>query len=227
MKRLIAGAQALRSFIVLARDPRRLDVVFSLRDSLDQMEQVRPIVEKLRRFPGPAAALRERQRLGRIDRARLAALPEGTLGRTYADWMTAMNLDPASIPALPARDELEYLPAHLYETHDIWHVVTGFGPDIAGELGLQAFYLAQVEGPLPLAILSAGMLNSIGNTDDVERRMDEIVRGWQLGRKARPLFGVRWDEMWSRPLAEIRREFGVDASAPAATVAAQVAAAAA
>jgi ubiquinone biosynthesis protein Coq4 len=33
-----------------------------------------------------------------------------------------------------------------YETHDIWHVVTGFHTDVAGELGLQAFYLAQFPG---------------------------------------------------------------------------------
>ena len=31
----------------------------------------------------------------------------------------------------------------LHETHDIIHVLTGFGTDLVGEMGLQAFALAQ------------------------------------------------------------------------------------
>ncbi len=32
---------------------------------------------------------------------------------------------------------------HLYQTHDIWHVVTGWGNDLPGEVGLGGFYSAQ------------------------------------------------------------------------------------
>ncbi|HVK75258.1 MAG TPA: hypothetical protein VM734_18135 [Kofleriaceae bacterium] len=30
------------------------------------------------------------------------------------------------------------------------------------------------------------------------------ARGWQLGKTARQLIGVRWDELWEQPLAEVR-----------------------
>jgi ubiquinone biosynthesis protein Coq4 len=42
-------------------------------------------------------------------------------------------------------------------------------------------------------------------------RMDALVAGYQMGKSARPLFGVRWDQMWTKPIIEIRREFKLDA----------------
>ncbi|HEU4409846.1 MAG TPA: Coq4 family protein [Polyangiaceae bacterium] len=212
MKRLLNRLAALRSMLVIARDPRRLDAVFALRESIDDSSVLEPVVARLRAGEATGRALRERARLGRVDLAALSALPEGTLGRAYADFMRAANLDPASIPTLEARGEHGWFTAHLYETHDVWHVVAGFGPDVAGELGLQAFYFAQLEGPLPMAVLTAGLLNTVVSAmGDAPRRMDEIARGWRLGRAARPLFGVRWDERWARPLDEVRRELGLPA----------------
>jgi ubiquinone biosynthesis protein Coq4 len=46
--------------------------------------------------------------------------------------------------------------------------------------------------------------------DDRERRFDAIARGWEMGRRARPLFGTRWDAMWRTPMAEVRRSLGVE-----------------
>jgi ubiquinone biosynthesis protein COQ4 len=213
MKRLLQRIAVLRSMLAIARDPGRLDAVFALHESIDDPEILEPLVARMRAGEATGRALRERARLGRVDLAALGALPEGTLGRAYADFMRAAGLDPASIPTLEARDEHQWFSAHLYETHDVWHVVTGFGPDVAGELGLQAFYFAQLEGPLPVAILAAGMLNTaIAAQGDATRRLDAIAHGWRLGRDARPLFGVRWSEHWARPLDAIRRELGLPAA---------------
>lgn len=212
---IVRRLQALRCFVVLARDPRRLDVVFSLRESLDDPAAMAPILSRLRALPGPAAALRTRPRLT-VDLPTLRRLPEGTVGRAYARFMDEQGLDPASIPTLPAQDDESYLSAHLYETHDLWHVLTGFAPDVAGELGLQAFYLAQLEGPLPVAILAAGMLNTLGRLDDARARMDAIAHGWALGKASRPFFGLPWAELLGRPLADVRAELGLEAPLAAA-----------
>jgi ubiquinone biosynthesis protein COQ4 len=210
MKRLFNRLAALRSLLIIARDPRRLDAVFKLRESIDDTKVLDPVLARLRANDFCARALSERPRLGRVDLAALGRLPEGTLGRAYADFMRAAGLDPANLPLLESRNEYQWFAAHLYETHDLWHVATGFEPDVAGELGLQAFYLAQFEGPLPVAILSAGLLNTVlFSMNEAGKRMEEIVRGFQLGRAARPLFGVRWAEQWSRPLDDVRRELGL------------------
>jgi ubiquinone biosynthesis protein Coq4 len=37
--------------------------------------------------------------------------------------------------------------------------------------------------------------------------MDAITDGWALGRKAKPLLAVRWEEHWEQPLAELRKAY--------------------
>jgi ubiquinone biosynthesis protein Coq4 len=131
--------------------------------------------------------------------------------------MRANGLDPAAIPSLEARDDLEFIRAHLFETHDVWHAVTGFGTDVAGELGLQAFYAAQAPGGLPLALMAMGLLNTAFYAPgEREARLDAITRGWEMGRQARPLFGTRWDQLWETPMVEVREWAGIEARARAA-----------
>jgi ubiquinone biosynthesis protein Coq4 len=134
--------------------------------------------------------------------------------------MRAAGLDPAAIPTLPSTTEFEFIRAHLYETHDVWHAVTGFRNDVAGELGLQGFYAAQTPGGLPALLVATGLLNAVlFDMDDTRRRFDAIATGWEMGNRARPLFGVRWDRMWARPVDEVRRDLHVDAIGPLAAAA--------
>ena len=203
-------AKAARAFWRITMDPNRLNEVFELAYSLADDKVMGEMVDYVKRDSTGAQALAERPRL-QVDLSQLRHLPEGTLGRVFADSMIAQGLDPAAIPTLPSNDDKEYIQAHLFETHDVWHAVTGFGTDVPGELGLQAFYMAQLIGKLPTAILASGFLNTLlFNHDERGRRMDEIARGWQMGRRARQLFGVRWDKLWATPLAEVRRALGLE-----------------
>lgn len=211
LKNRLMAARAVWSFVDLVRHPEHLDRVFEMADAMSA--QKRDVLEAMRAHfamdPRGAAALREKHRLV-VDLGQLQKLPEGTLGRTYADHMIGSGLDPAALPALPGSDEVGYMRAHLYETHDVWHAVTGWSTDVAGELGLQAFYAAQSPGGLPLALIAMGFLNATFFTpSDRERRFQAVVDGWQMGKSAQPLFGVRWDELWERPIGEVRALFGV------------------
>ena len=124
------------------------------------------------------------------------------------------NLDPSALPTLEANDDSGYLRAHLYETHDIWHAVTGFRTDVAGELGLQAFNLAQFPSRLAVGLLAMGLLNAvIFHFDETERRMAQITRGWAMGKLARPLFGTEWASMWGQKMDDVRRDLGIDLDA--------------
>jgi ubiquinone biosynthesis protein COQ4 len=211
IKDRLLAARAIWSFVDLVRHPEHLDRVFEIADAMSG--QRRDVLEKMRDSfamdPRGAAALRERPRLtARL--ADLRRLPAGTLGRAYADHMTDNGLDPAAIPTLPSDGEIEFMRAHLYETHDVWHAVTGFRTDVAGELGLQAFYAAQSPGGLPLLLIAMGLLNAaLFTVSDRERRFEAIVTGWDMGKRAEPLFGVRWDELWQRPIDEVRVTLGV------------------
>lgn len=200
----VALARALFAYAKIVRDPNQLAEVFHLSDSLSDPRIMERLAAGIRTQPGGSEALAARRRI-QVDLAQLGELPDGTLGKTYWRFMKDNNLVPDSIPKLPAVDEGAFIRAHLYETHDMWHAITGFDSDVAGELGLQAFYGAQLNGPLPSAILAAGILNTaLFALDDQARRFDAIAYGWNVGRRARHLFGFDWTGSWTRPVAEVR-----------------------
>ncbi|HEY1586735.1 MAG TPA: Coq4 family protein [Polyangia bacterium] len=213
MRNPLSIGKAAAAFIRLTADMGRLNEVFNLSDGLAGPDEMREMVAAVREHATGAAALRERPHV-HLDLKVLRALPEGTLGRRYAIMMDRNGLDPASIPTLPDDDDGKYVRAHLYETHDLWHVATGFSTDVPGELGLQAFYQAQLPGKLPAAILASGFLNTlIYSFGQRDVRLREIARGWLIGRRSRPLFGVRWDDYLALPLAEARVRLGIEVDA--------------
>ncbi|MGI9265479.1 MAG: Coq4 family protein, partial [Gammaproteobacteria bacterium] len=93
------------------------------------------------------------------------------------------------------------------ETHDIWHVVSGFGNDEPGEIGLVAFYCAQTGLPIFILLLAIALLNTaLYSHDKVGERFDAIGEGWLAGKRAKPLYGIDWSKQWHRPIAELRRD---------------------
>jgi ubiquinone biosynthesis protein Coq4 len=212
---LYLKARSLRAFVNLVRDPSRLDEVFEMADALSKgyPELPRRMARAFRQTERGAAAFRDRPRVGRLVLAELATMPAGTLGREFHEHMRKNGLDPAALPQLEVVDEVSFMRAHLYETHDLWHTITGFDADVAGELGLQAFYTAQMDGRLGLLILSLGMLNTtISGYDDRYARLDAIGRGWEMGKRAELLFGLRWRELLGEPIDEVRRRLNIDLS---------------
>jgi len=219
MRNPLPALKLLYTAAKLVKYPKRLDEVIELADNLDDPELMQQFVDAIARDPRGARALRERPRV-RVDLDALDRLPAGTLGREFANLMRAAGLDPNDLPHRPASNEHEYVKAHMFETHDIWHVVTGFRTDEAGELGLQAFYLAQLPARLAPLLLAIGMANTFFyKFEDAGVRMDEIARGWQLGKRSGQLFGTDWNALWDRPLTEVRAMFGLDDALGSAAVA--------
>jgi ubiquinone biosynthesis protein COQ4 len=203
---MLGSLRAWTSGLRLLRDPERLDDVFVLADVLEDPA----VLDLARRSTRGREALHRRHRLPPYSIATLRACPDGSLGRELAELLDARGLDPASLPRRRAASDEEYLRAHLHETHDHWHVALGERTDIAGELAVQAFYFAQLRGALPPVLITGGLLHGLlWDRDDWSRRFEAIQRGYERGRRAEPLFGVRWDETWSRPLADVRAELGL------------------
>jgi ubiquinone biosynthesis protein Coq4 len=169
-------------------------------------------VEALKRHPETAAALEARRVFAPIDLEALERLPEGTLGRVFAEHCRARELDPNLIH-VPPEGEVGWLLNHLYRTHDIWHVVTGWGNDLPGEVGLGAFYAAQLGSPTFFGYMSALIfLNVISRRADLDGVFAAFSAGYRMGKRCEPLFGVAWDELWGVPMSEIRARFVTDRS---------------
>jgi ubiquinone biosynthesis protein Coq4 len=151
--------------------------------------------------------------LPRIDLAALRSLPDGTLGREYARMLDNGGLSPFTVsegfdPEVLRRNAFA---ARYAVTHDMFHVLTGFDTSWAGEMGVLAFAAAQGYTRmqrwvgLPLAALLYPMF-SPRNTFAIFRA---LRRGWRMGKRARFLLGVRLEEHFGRPVAELRAELGL------------------
>lgn len=211
--------RGLRAIARVTRDPNRLDEIFVLADLSEKSPSLEEAIERFREDPVLGEAFSRKPRLGPIDQDALGELPEGTLGREYHEFMAARGLRHEDLKLVENGDErdMDWIRNHLRETHDLWHVVTGFDTDLPGELGLQAFYCAQVKGPLPVLILSIGLLNTfLMAMDDLDARMAAISHGYQLGKNTGPLFGLDFRANFERPLADLRRELNLPVDAPKA-----------
>jgi ubiquinone biosynthesis protein Coq4 len=200
-----------RAVLGMVRNANDTDRVFDLIEAMyASTDAAQKVVERMSRDPALARVLRERPRLGRMDLETLSRLPEGSLGRAFADQMREYGLDPGLLRVQEAPDAASYVKAHLFETHDLWHVVTGFRPDPVGELGLQAFYFAQNGSRVSMGVFVAGLaFTFLHNFELCEVAMPQVVRGWLLGRRARRLFGTDWKTLLDRPLEEVRAAFGL------------------
>lgn len=167
------------------------------------------VADHLRRDPRTAAVVRERRPFGPIRLETLASLPEATLGRVFHDHCRARGIDPNLIH-VPPTDEIGWVLNHLYQTHDIWHVVTGWGNDLAGEVGLGGFYAAQLGNPAFFGyMLALIQLNVIWRRADLGPVFEAFGLGYDSGKRSQPLFGADWESLWTVPLREVRERFGV------------------
>ncbi|MBW4551123.1 MAG: hypothetical protein KME35_08440 [Aphanocapsa sp. GSE-SYN-MK-11-07L] len=196
---------AIASVISLAKAPDGdFGVINKLADVMAEPNSLQAMFDYLSSLPEGKLAFLERPRVGTVDLPTLAQLPADSFGYAYAQHMLANHLNPIS--AGPVETDLQYLGAHITETHDIWHVITGCNTNILGEIQLEAFYVAQLQSTrFWLALLTKNLLKAV--VYDIEassQYMKAICQGWQLGKQAKPLFGMPWQQLWSEPLQTIR-----------------------
>src|SRR6266849_3003153 len=123
---------ALRDVRNLMRNRDDTQQVFLLIEALRGKTTLRQLA-RFRQTEIGRAVLGERRRLlDRLsDRAALAALPAGTLGRAYYDFMAAESLSAEGLVAVsrierpPAADDVTLFRERNREMHDLLHVLTG------------------------------------------------------------------------------------------------------
>ncbi len=118
---------------------------------------------------------------------------------------------------------LQYKVLRGYQTHDIHHVLTGYGATPFDELALQSFQLAQMDFPYS-AMTLATIMGHATLVDPllIKPAMDAITDGWAYGRRARSIQFVAFEQMLDRPLTDLRREFGLGREAVALPAVADV-----
>lgn len=141
-----------------------------------------------------------------VDYDALRRLPASTLGGAYVRYLDENKLDPDLFKPPPGLPEVpRWIVARIRQTHDVWHALTGYGPDVPGELALQGFTYGQLGMP------SALLVSTLGTLTRSPRSIGSVLRGYRRGKAAAFLPVVRFEKMWSRPLEEVRRELGIAA----------------
>jgi ubiquinone biosynthesis protein COQ4 len=196
--------QGVRAGIALALNPDDTQQVFYLAYSVDH-ETLPLLVERVRSHPTGRELMAERPCIDskHIDFAALRALPDTTLGGTYARMLQQKKLDPDLFQRPPGLPDAEaYVAQRARQTHDLWHVLTGLNTDIPGEIALQAFTYQQLHQNFSRLIVTFGQLLFRAKFP----HMRKLVERARLAGAGTPfLLAVHWEELWAEPLAEVRK----------------------
>jgi ubiquinone biosynthesis protein COQ4 len=151
------------------------------------------------------------------DIEKLKKLPEGTLGREYAK---LFEQNPGFSPDFYAvepvvndgtvEDNARYLMNRTRQTHDLWHIVTGFDASKPGEQALQAFGLAQMNYPLSIVIMAGDLFSSVfGEPDTIREKLESMALGYKAGLNSPNFVGIKFEEYFETPITEIREKLGL------------------
>lgn len=203
--------KAVRGFIAFTNNPNQTEAVFDMADGLRQTDLYQQFIEYAHSQPAIDQIIQERYLAPTADLERLLNCPQGSLGYHYAAEMKRAGLQPDFYRKLAVEDDYSYIALRMRQTHDVWHIITGFGTDLAGELGLQAFTLAQTHSPLAVAILAASLMYALKSSSPLNPLIESMQQGWRMGENAHPFLAQKWEERWEKPLSEWRADLKVEA----------------
>jgi ubiquinone biosynthesis protein COQ4 len=218
-QRKIEWQRAWRALKNLVADSERTDQVFEIVRALSGGADVRNFARLLDEPEGPRLLAERPDLLAALDdREALARLPEGSLGRAYLAFMIAGDLTAGGLVDASMQGDTDARMGYSVEStwffdrirdmHDVWHVLTGYGRDEAGEAANLAFTFAQTGNyGIGLIVLTAAL---IGSTADRFYWQRYLFRAWRRGRRARWLPAVRYERLLAMPLDEVRARLGID-----------------
>jgi ubiquinone biosynthesis protein COQ4 len=210
--------EAWDGICALIANPDDTSQVFKIIRALEGNSGERQFEKFLRSENGPTILAENRSLVDRLsDREYLESLPAGTLGRIYAEFTVREEISPDGLveasESVPYKNEDLLCPRRVLfgnrmrDSHDLWHVVTGYGRDLIGEGALLAFTYRQIRNRgigfiVFVAYLKAGRLYP-------EQRV-MIRDGFRRSGRAEWLPGADWEALLERPLEEVRATLGVE-----------------
>jgi len=146
-----------------------------------------------------------------LDLAALGRLPEGTLGNAFARYFSDNGIHPFESP-YEVRNDVDYLVKWYRETHDLHHVVTGYGTDAVGEMELQSF----VAGNLGLRtsvliLLFAAVLRPHG-LPPVWKYARKLRAAYRRGQQSEKLVRMRYERSWEATVEAVRQQLRIPSS---------------
>ncbi|HUO23610.1 MAG TPA: Coq4 family protein [Caulobacteraceae bacterium] len=146
-----------------------------------------------------------------MDLPGLSRLADGSVGAAYGQFVATERLSPQELIRKSRRgfdsrrNDIPHPHAwfgrRVRDTHDIWHVLTGYGRDPLGEACLAAFSYAQTGG-LGWALIAVGSAFKAAWRPEPVRKA--ILEGYVRGRNAAWLLGEDYVRLLGEPLVAAR-----------------------
>lgn len=209
--------QAWRSVRTLMANPEDTGEVFKIIEALKGASLARAIA-RLEATPQGRELLRRKPDILPVlnDRETLRAMPEGSVGRAYLDfvesqYLSADGLVSASEEAprgLQKSQEEIWFGNRLRDIHDLQHVMCGYGRDELGELCLLSFMVTQTpnRGIAFIIFMAKRKFREAMPRNVIDQCIDE---GRRIGESARWFATVKWEERLAEPLQQLRDELAI------------------
>jgi ubiquinone biosynthesis protein COQ4 len=149
------------------------------------------------------------------DRAWLATMPPGSLGAVYRDFTDTGGVTPQGLVEVSNQvmNEIEHPVAwfgrRIRDSHDLWHVVSGYGLDSLGEACLVAFSYPQTKA-LGWAFIAVGAAVKSRQAPQRHPYVAAIREGYRRGRRAAWLPAQDWIALLPQPLEAVRAQLGIE-----------------
>lgn len=205
--------RAVRNFQILVRDKEDTAAVFRIFELLPSKDLL-PRVAALALSERGAYLRQTEPCLPEIldDHAALRRTPKGSLAHAYCDFMEAEGLTAAGLVAESDRagrprfpDLVEWYINRSRDTHDMFHVLTGYGRDALGEQCVLLFTHGQAPSQGHLLIGYAGAANIKKMVKRTKAPVFGAVReAHRIGKGAPPLIDQPIRQLLERPLEDVR-----------------------
>lgn len=207
---------ALKALRRLLSDKDDTGQVFEIMAALNGGSTARSYQRLLRTPRGGRMAYERAELAPRLmDNAWLDSFAPGTVGAAYREFVRSENLSAQGLVDISQEVHGRNQIAHPHawfgrrtrDSHDIWHVLSGYHRDGLGEACLVAFSYAQT-GSLGWAFIAVGaaLRPRSGPKYPYSRA---IWQGYRRGKAARWLAGEDYVELFAEPLDAARRRLGI------------------
>lgn len=211
--------KAYRHFRNLMADKEDTEQVFHIFDALPSSA----FVTQMENFALSEEGERVRQMEPALvpildDHETLRKMPAGSVAHAYCDFMEAEGLSAAGLVAESEKtwahraqydDLVAWYGNRRRDTHDLLHILTGYGRDALGEQCVLAFTHGQNGGPANLFIAYLGALE-LKRTVKSKAPVLRALREAQVKGRGRPRLTDRAvTEVLAMPLGEVREKLGI------------------
>lgn len=196
------------------------DMVRGIADVQDWAQNNRHLQAERERNPEFAAWLDARKTL-EFDRDHLAACKPGTLGHAVHEFITASGMEMFFMRTDAPANDFEYVQKMMVNAHDMSHIVSGFGTNMAGEHAINSMTVASIHKyfspEVALAIGKAADMtcstffaNKLYNyPQGVPVMIEAMTLGLSAGQSVRmPLFMVDYDPYLEMQLDDVAADLG-------------------